>query len=106
MPRVVHERTDGVGLELFTRIGAKQGLQRFCLVDGGIEPLVVGRGGQYDRHPVVNRSQQLVRVRCKDRTGFDSRAFRRLPLFPQPGKRERLFALQLKQVFEPLPFDW
>ena len=59
-----------------------------------IEPLVVGRGSQHDRHAVVNRSQQLVRFRREDRTGLDGRALRRLPLFPQAGKGERTVTLQ------------
>jgi hypothetical protein len=94
MSRVVHEPTDRVGQQFLTRIGVQEGLQRCCMLEGRVEPLVVGRGGEHDRHPVVNRSQQLVRVRREDRTGFDGRALRGLPLLPQAGKGKRAVTLQ------------
>jgi hypothetical protein len=90
---VVHERTDGVGQECLTRSGAKQGLQRFCVLACGVGPLVVGRRRGNDRHLVVNRSQPLVRFRGEARTGFDERAVRGLSLFPQGDQHIRWNAL-------------
>lgn len=37
--RVVHERTDGIGREFLTRIGAQESLERCWLLNGWVEPL-------------------------------------------------------------------
>lgn len=64
------------------------------MLESGIEPLIVGRGSENDRHSVVNRFREFIRVRGDDRTGFQGFPLSGRPVFPQACKGERTFTLQ------------
>ena len=54
-----------------------------------IEPDPIGLRAVDDRHPIVQRTHQLVGRRCQDGTGLDLLALRIVPPLPQSGQGER-----------------
>ena len=59
------------------------------MLEGGVKPLVVGRGSENRPHAVVNGSHEFIRFCRDDRTGFKWFPFRRRPVFPQSREGER-----------------
>ena len=90
MARVIDQRAHGVGRQCRTRIGSEESIQGCNLLEGGIEPLVIRRGRENDRHPIVDRGHEVIRLCGDNRTGFKRFPFSRRPMFPQPSKSERL----------------
>lgn len=71
MARVIDRSAYRVGRESLARIGTKQGFEGVDLLKGGIELLVIGGGGENYRHPMMDRSHEVIRLRRDNRTGFE-----------------------------------
>jgi hypothetical protein len=93
---VIDPCTHRVGHEFFAGIWTEESFERFDVLKSGIEPLIIGRGGENDRHAIVNGVHEFVRLRRDDRTGFEWLPFSRRPVFPQSRKGER-FAYRERQ---------
>ena len=88
MAGVIDQGTYRKGSHVFSREGPEQGVEGVDLLECRIQPLLIGRGGEYDRHPGVDFGHEIVRLRCDDGAGLDRLACRRLPVFPQSSKGE------------------
>ena len=111
---LVHSFADRPELELVVGRGHEQLLQRVDILVRRVEPPVPLRLGQHDRHALVDRLQQFVRLGRDDREraqrGASSPIVGIVPDLPQPRERERLTVaaadeprLLLLLAFELLP---
>ena len=93
MARVIDKGAHRVGHEFLTRIRTEERLEGFDLLEGGIEPLVIRHGSENDRHPIVDRGHEVIRLCRDDRTGLKRLPFGERPVFPQSRKGKRTRAL-------------
>jgi len=109
MAWVIDQRTHRVGHEIFTQIRTEESFERIYVLECGIKPLVIGCGGENDRHATVNFGHEVIGLCGDDRTGFEWFTGSRFPLFPQSREGEGALTLQsnphgLLPVSLDLPF--
>jgi hypothetical protein len=82
MARVIDKGTHRVGREFLSRIRTKEYLERLQLLESGVEPQGIGFGGENNRHSIVDRGHEVIRLLGDDRTGFERFPSCGLPVLP------------------------
>lgn len=80
--RVVDESTHRVCRQFLTWIGTQETIESFYVLEGRVKPLVVGCRGENDRHSIMDRGHEVIRLCGDDRTGFDRFPIGWLPVLP------------------------
>ena len=94
MARVIDQGAHRKGCHVFSGEGPEQCVESVYVLECGIEPGLVVLRGENDRHAVVDRLHEYIRLRGDDRTGFKRLSFGWFPVFPQAREGKRTFTLQ------------